>query len=467
MHWYDWLNSFVLTYFFLLNGSYLLMNVLAYFNIRRHEMIEKLMNLRNIFRTRFYKPITIMVPAYNEEQTIISSLSSLLSLDYPQFEVIVVNDGSKDSTLQVLIDYFQLIEVPVAVALYLPTQKIKSMYISLQEPRLKVLDKENGGKADALNAAINASSYPLICTIDADSILERDGLLKVVRPFIEDERTIAVGGIVRIANGCEIKDGKMIKPGLAKNWLATFQVVEYLRAFLFGRMGWDALNILMVISGAFGLFDKKTVIAAGGYRHDTVGEDMELVVRLHKICRKQKKPYRIRFVPDPVCWTEVPENLKMLGKQRSRWQKGLADSIMKNREMLLNPEYGWIGMFAFPFFFLFELLGPVVELGGFIFFIWSWAIGWVDWEFALLFFLVAVLLGVLLSVSSIAMEERFFHRYFGFRQVLRLFWFSILENLGYRQLTTLWRFRGLWQYLLGDQSWGEMSRKGFQEKSEE
>ncbi|HEX3031597.1 MAG TPA: glycosyltransferase, partial [Bacillota bacterium] len=373
---------------------------------------------------------------------------------------VVVNDGSKDKTLELLKQAFKLVEVPLAVERKLTTKPVRAMYISTIHPRITVVDKENGGKADALNAGINASSFPLFCAVDSDSLLDRTGLLKAVRPFIEDTSTVAVGGIVRIANGCTVEDGQIIHPVIPKNHWARFQVVEYLRAFLFGRMGWDALNSLLVISGAFGLFSKRAVLEVGGYETNSIGEDMELVVRMHRVLRRQDKPYRITFVPDPVCWTEVPESAQQLRAQRMRWQNGLTDALWRNRTLFYNPKYGWIGIFAYPFFVVFELLGAVVEAAGFVFFLWTWLTGLVDPYFASLFLMVAVALGVFLSLSSIALEELFFHRYLGWRQVVLLFCYGILENIGYRQLLSLWRLKGLINYIRGNHKWGDMQRTG-------
>ncbi len=454
----DWL---VLIYFLLLNGAYIIMNVLAFFNINKYNQKSQINELKKIYRTRFYKPISVLVPAYNEEKTIISNVRSLLTLDYPEYEVVIINDGSKDNTLALLQQAFQLVTAPQSIRKSLPSQPIKDIYISKTEPRMIVVDKYNGGKADALNAGINTASFPLFCTVDSDSLLEKDCLLKVVRPFTEDLSTVAVGGIVRIANGCKIENDQIIEALVPKNWWARFQVVEYFRAFLFGRMGWDALDSLLIVSGAFGLFRKKAVIDAGGYLEGTVGEDMELVVRLHRFMREKKKKYRITFVPDPVCWTEVPEDLSILARQRARWQKGMAETLWKHKAMLFNPRYGWIGMFAFPYFLLFELFGSVIEVAGFFFLLWTWWAGLVNWHFALLFFMVAVILGIVLSLSSIVLEELFFHRYLGWRQVMTLAWFAVLENFFYRQMHSLWRLKGLIQFMTGNHSWGEMNRKGF------
>lgn len=340
----------------------------------------------------------------------------------------------------------------------------QGVYTSREYPYLVVVDKANGGKADALNAGINVSRFPLISAIDSDSIIEAKAMLTLVRPFLDDTRTVAVGGIIRVANGCSLRAGEIVEIDLAPSLLPNFQIVEYLRAFLFGRVGWDMLNGLLVISGAFGLFRKDIVTAAGGYRRYTVGEDMELIVRLHRIMREKKQPYRVTFVPEPVCWTEVPETLKVLSRQRNRWQRGLMESLMAHKKMLFNPRYGVIGLLAMPFFFFFEMIGPIIELAGYIVFLLSFLFGMLNLQFAILFLTVAIILGVVLSVSSLVLEELSFKRYPRYLHVVKLFFFCIMENFGYRQLHTWWRFRGIVDYLKGEKMWGAMERKGIAQK---
>ena len=339
-------------------------------------------------------------------------------------------------------------------------QLMVALYRSRRHPNLIVVDKRNGGKADALNAGINISRYPLFCSLDADSILERDSLRLVVQPFLNDPLTVACSGTVRIANGCKVTNGYLTAVGLPANFLALVQIVEYLRAFLFGRLGWSPMNALLIISGAFGMFHKDTVVMVGGYHPDTIGEDMELVVRLHRQLRLQGKPYRITFVPDPVCWTEAPEDLYTLKNQRIRWQRGLCESLTKNKGLLFHPKGGVVGWLAFPFMALFEWLGPVIEVAGSALVIVGFMLGFVSFEAWSSLLLVAISLGILLSVSAVLLEEISFHAYPKPRHVLLLFLAAIAENFGYRQLNTVWRIIGLARWLRGGKaSWGEMSRK--------
>jgi len=416
-----------------------------------------------IIQSEFSTPISVLAPAYNEQATITESVHSLLKLNYSTMEVIVINDGSGDKTLETMISEFGLRKSHQVYVRKIKTKPVRGIYVS-DRPELKhliVVDKENGGKADALNVGINVSQYPLFCAIDADSILEDNALLKVAKPFLEDERVIAVGGIVRIANGCEIERGRVKTVRLSRKRLPTFQVVEYFRAFLSGRMGWSAINGLLIISGAFGLFRKDVVLACGGYRDDTVGEDMELVARMHRYMYENKLPYKVVFVPDPVCWTEAPETLKILGRQRNRWHRGLLDTISLHRAMLFNPRFGVIGLLSMPYYFLFELLGPVIETLGYVFVVASYLYGVVHVQVLLLFFVVAIIYGMLFSVGAVLLEEISFHRYPRARDLFRLMVYAVLENFGYRQLTVLWRIKGLFDYFRGVTTWGAMQRKGF------
>lgn len=455
-----WIESFFLFYFVLLNAGYLALNLLSLINLRRYMEGHGLGSLQKTY-IGFDLPISVLVPAYNEEASIAASVRSLLQLDYPEFEVIVINDGSHDKTLDVLKTEFSLLPFPEVQWKCLPCKEIYAIYRSRIYPQLRVIDKENGGKADALNAGINASRYPLFCGVDADSILQRDALLRVVQPFLEEPKTIAAGGTVRIANGCKITKGLLEEINLPKNWLARFQIIEYLRAFLFGRLGWSPLNAVLIVSGAFGLFKKSAVVKAGGYQTQTVGEDMELIVRLHRIHRSTHQDYRIQYVPDPICWTEAPESLTVLKNQRTRWQRGLVESLSMNKSLLCHPKSGLVGWLAFPFFILFELLSPIVEVVGYLFMILGFALGGVSLEALSAFLFVAISLGILLSVTALLMEELSFSLFPKKSDVAILFLTAILENFGYRQLTAVWRLQGLWKWATGThQTWGNMTRTG-------
>lgn len=452
------LQWFFLLYFIVLTTVYLLLNLSSFIAIRRYMQWRSVDVFPEIF-SGLEPPVTVLVPAHNEARTIVASVYSLLQLEYREYEILVVNDGSSDDTLERLIGEFDLVAYPAAYWQGLPCETLKAAYRSKRYPNMRVLDKERGGKADALNAGINEARYPLFCSIDADSILQRDSLHRIVQPFLDDQRTVAAGGIVRIANGSVVQDGLLVDTRLPQGTLALIQVVEYLRAFLFGRMGWAPFNALLIISGTFGVFDRKKVIEAGGYRRDTVGEDMELVLRLHRLFRTRGEPYRITFVPDPVCWTEAPERWRVLADQRIRWQRGLSESLLSNLGLLGHYRSGVAGWVAFPFFLIFEWLGPLIEVLGYFFVVTGFAFGVLSASALAAFFILAIGSTMLLSVTALLLEEISFHTYQGRYAMLRLFAAAVLENLGYRQINSVWRVIGLWRSARGTPSqWGEMTR---------
>lgn len=449
-----------LIYFICINVVYLALNFIAMFAIlrytREHGASFRVRNFAD-----YQPPVSILVPACNEERTIVATVRSLLRLGYPNFEVVVINDGSTDNTLQVVVDEFGLMEFPEAYRSRLPTEPVKRIFASPQQGRVRVVDKQNGGKADALNAGINTARYPLFCVVDADCILQQDSLARVVQPFLEDSSMIATGGVIRIVNGCKVKDGLLSEIELPDKVLPLVQTVEYLRAFLFGRLGWSPINALLIISGAFGVFYKERVIAAGGYKSDLVGEDMEMVVRLHDRMREEKRPYKIAFVPDPICWTEVPSDLRSFYNQRVRWQQGLAESLFGNWRLMFRRNGGMVGWVAYPFMLLFECLGPLVEVSGYAAVIVLGLVGMLSVQAFFAFLFAAVGLGILLSVNAMLLEEISFHLYPRPIQQLKLFLVAVLENFGYRQMTSLFRVVGMVRWLVTlrrRSSWGHVRR---------
>jgi cellulose synthase/poly-beta-1,6-N-acetylglucosamine synthase-like glycosyltransferase len=410
-------------------------------------------------------PISVLVPAYNEAATIADNTRNLLSLDFPQYEVVVINDGSTDATLDILKAQFKLVEIHQPFKRSVAAKPVRAVYRSALYPNLVVLDKENGGKADALNAGINVSSYPVFVSIDADSILENSSLIKIVYTFMNDPTCIAVGGIVRIGSGCEIVNGQLRDVDLSHRPLLMLQTNEYLRAFLTGRIGFHQMGMLLIISGAFGAFNKQAVIDVGGYTVGCIGEDMELVVKLHRSMHQKKRPYSIKFLPDPVCWTQPPETLRDLKKQRKRWHIGLIDTLLRHRDMLCSPRYGRVGLLCLPYFWVFELFGPVFETMGYLFVPISWVLGIVNLRFMVSFFLVAVLYGTILSVGALLLEENTFRKYPRVEQILRLFVYAVLDNLGYRQLNTIYKVEAMFGFRKNRSSWGRINRRGFAEDS--
>lgn len=408
-------------------------------------------------------PIAILAPAYNEEVTIVDSVRSLLALHYPNFQVIVINDGSADRTLDELQGAFELEPAAVAFDEAVPHLPIRGIFKSSVQPRLLVVDKENGGKADALNAGINVARAPLFCAVDADSLLEADSLIRVVEAFMEDtDRVKAVGGTIRLANGCKVQSGRVMSIGLPRNPVAMFQIIEYLRAFLMGRLAWSALGALMLISGAFGIFRRSAAVAVGGYSHGTVGEDMEIIVKMHRYFREENMDYEIRFIPEPVCWTEAPESLKVLGRQRKRWQRGALETFFKHIRMLGNPRYGIAGTVGFVHVLITDVIAPVVEVLGYFLMPVFWLTGTLSLDFFLAYLALAFNFGVFISVGSLILEEMELKRFPTPKDLALLMVAAVLENFGYRQLNNIWRIMGWWQFLRGEKGWGRMTRIGFQ-----
>jgi cellulose synthase/poly-beta-1,6-N-acetylglucosamine synthase-like glycosyltransferase len=454
-------SALTLGYFVVLNVIYLLLTVASARDLAAYLRKRRTLSGDDIFRSPFTPGISVIVPAFNEEAGIVESVRSLLDLRYPLHEVLVVNDGSTDGTVDRLRDAFGLVAAPRAARTAIVTTAVRATYVSLRYPNLWLFDKENGGKADALNAGINAARHPYVCAVDADALIEVDALLAVVAPIVDDpDLVVATGGIVRIANGCVIDHGRITSIRLPRSPLAVFQVVEYFRAFLIGRVGWSRANALLVISGAFGLFSRAAVEEVGGYWPQTVGEDAELVLRLHHHLRRIGRPYRISFVADPVCWTEAPEDLRTLGRQRRRWHRGLGQALWRHRTMIARPRYGVFGMLVLPYFLIFELFGPVVELVGFAVVIAAFVVGAVSVPFLVAFLVMSVLLGVAFSVAALALEEFSFHRHTHSADVVRMGIYALAENFGYRQLNDMWRAVGLVDLARRRGGWGAQRRKG-------
>lgn len=455
-------SAVILLYFLVLNSFYIFFIAVALGEFMRYRQLMTVLKTIEILPLSLVKPISIIAPAYNEQKSIIQSVSNLLSLDYPIYEVIVVNDGSTDETLNRLIEHFKLQKTHFVFRKLLETRPIRVIYTSPEYPKLIVVDKENGKKADALNAGLNISRFPLFCAVDSDSVLDRDALQKVVRPFLEDPaRTIAAGGIIRLSNGCQVIRGEVQSMSVPGNILVRFQIIEYLRAFLGGRVGLSRINSLLIISGAFGIFRKDIVLAIGGYRKNTVGEDMDLVVRMRRYMHEQKKPFLVRFLPDPICWTEAPSNLRSLRNQRNRWHRGLIETLVASKDMLFKPRYGVTGMLALPFYLIFELAGPLIEIYGYLFFILGFIFKFINYFYAALFFLLAVVTGALISLASILLEEFSFRRYPRLKDVLKLLPSCFLENIVYHQYLSYVRTKAFIDYKKGKKEWGKIEKKGF------
>ena len=453
--------SFITIYMFVVIVFYSILMLISAVQLRKEYKLDGDESYEEYIHGVYVKPISILVPAYNEEAGIIPSVRSLISIQYPSFEVIVINDGSKDSTLEKMIEHYEMFPIQKVVRTQIPSNTIKAVYQSRILPHLYLIDKENGGKADALNAGLNVSNYPYFCSLDGDSILERDAFVKVMKPILESNGdVIASGGSIRIANGCNIQNGNILKVGLSEKPLVIMQTIEYLRAFLMGRIGLSRHNLLLIVSGAFGVFSKSWVMEAGGYKKNTVGEDMELVVRLHRLIKEKKLKKKIVYIPEPVCWTEVPEEMTYLRRQRRRWHQGLFESLWSHKKMLLNPKYGNLGFISLPYFWIVEFFGPIVECLGYLYVLLALFFGGIYMEFAILIFLLTCLYGSIFSMAAVLLEEWSLRKYPKVSDIMKLFFYSLTETLWYRPLTVFWRMEGIWNLLRGNHSWGEMKRKG-------
>lgn len=449
----------ILVYFAVINSIYMLFTVIAFFDLLSFDRRSRRRGIGDILSGTTFRPVSIIVPAFNERETIVSNVNSMLEVGYPEFEVIVVNDGSTDDTLAKLSEDFSLFPVTDTTRPQLPSKQVRRIYRSLDHPNLVVVDKENGGKSDALNAGINVSNYPLFCCIDADSLLNSDALLRIAKPFVEDDRIVAAGGIVRVLNGAEIEKDRVVRSKAPKKLIHLCQAIEYVRGFLTGRTALARLNSLLIISGAFGLFLKKAIIDVGGYKSDTVCEDMELVVRLQRYGREHKHPWRVIFIPDPVCWTQVPSDYRSLMRQRDRWQRGLLESIFMHFRMFMNPRYGNVGFIGMPFYFFFEALGPVIEVMGYFLIPVLWFFRLLDTRFAVMFFILAVLYNIMLSLLALIVDDLLFQRYDSAGDLFRMMLAACLEFVGYRQILAIRRTAAFLTVLFRRGHWGHIRRE--------
>jgi len=449
----------------LIFSTYLMLTIFSAISLRKYLRKNSYVDYNSIISSPLAPSLSVIAPAYNESQTIVDNIRTLLSLYYNNYEVVVVNDGSSDDSLEKIMEAYELEKVNYYFDYRLPCKRIRAVYKSRNRSfkRLTVIDKVNGGKADSLNAGLNVCKNDLVVSIDADSIMEPDALLKLVKPFLEakEKRVIGAGGVIRIANSCEISGGHIQKIHLPKKFLPRAQVMEYTRAFLMGRMAWSELDGLLLISGALGMFDREIVIKAGGYRTDTVGEDMELVVRIRRYMADNNEAYDVVYIPDPLCWTEVPSSLKVLARQRSRWTRGTLETLITHRKLFLNRKYKKLGMLGYPYWLIFEYLAPIIEFLGILWFLFLVITGRLNWPFFLLLLGFVYFFAVSLSIWSVLFEEITFHKYEKRRDVLKLIGMAFLEPIFYHPVVMLMIIKGNLDKLLNRNTWGTMERKGF------
>lgn len=428
----------------LLYANYTLQLTLGAVNLYLHNRRRKYSDYRRYTKSKHMIPVSVIIPAFEEETVILNSVKNALALDYPEYEVVVVNDGSTDQTLAKLCEEFRLHKTEQKVKLSVKCQKIRTVYRSPHTPGLTVVDKDNGGsKADAINAGINVARYPIIVVTDADSLLERNALIRIVMPYMENSSVVAVGGNVKISGNCEMENGVLKKMKLPKTKLARFQVLEYSRSFFSTRLGLERIGAMPLISGAFGSFNKSVAIEIGGYNPDSLGEDMDLTFRIHEHMRNQKRPYKIEFLIDTVCWTQPPGSIKDLRSQRRRWASGLVTTLWSHKNMLMRPRYGLFGMFVFPFYVMFEFFGPVIEMAGYVIVTVAILFGAVDLWYLLLYVLVLMSFGSILSLLALALEEHSEVRYNTVKDTLILCLYALIDSFGYHQMVTFFKIEGM------------------------
>ena len=445
--------------------SYIVLAAVSAVHLKAYLKRNRFVNYNALLALDSAPRVSLIAPAYNEGKTIEENVRSLLSINYNNFDVIVVNDGSKDDSIPVLKKAFDLVEKPWKYINTIPTKEVKAIYTSANPAfsRLIVVDKNNGGKADALNTGINVSQNPYIVCIDVDCIMDKDVLLKLAKPYLEqsDKKIIATGGVVRIANSCVIKSGKLVEVKAPENFLARVQVIEYLRAFILGRMAWSKMDGLLIISGAFGMFDREIAIKSGGYDTRTVGEDMELIVRMRRFMIDQGVPYTVQYIPDPLCWTEAPESYKVLGKQRSRWMRGTIETLWTHKKMMFNPKYKTLGLISYPYWLFAEYYAPLIEVTGIIISVVLAVLGIISWKFFFLFLLLVYAFAVMFSMMALYTEESTYKRYESIRDLRMLATVAFLEPLFFHPFTVYAALKGNWEKLTGNKGWGEMTRTGF------
>jgi cellulose synthase/poly-beta-1,6-N-acetylglucosamine synthase-like glycosyltransferase len=457
----DYLNAFFLYYMFIYAIVFFISTIFAILNLNEDKRNKMYLNELSLKSTDNYVPVSILVPAYNEEETICDCVESLSYVDYPEYEIIVIDDGSNDDTSNKLINKFELKKVPRPIRRLVKCKNEQFIYEGYIKDGIKLIlvKKENGGKADALNMGINVSKYPLFISLDADSILQRDSISNIVMPFMEDDTTIAVGGSIKVANQVVLDKGKVIKVMPPKKILTIFQTIEYYRVFLTTRVWFNSFNGNLIISGAFGLFKKNAVLNVGGYDTDTVGEDMDLVVKLHSFYRKNKIKYKIKYEYKAICWSQVPEKLKDLKGQRRRWHIGLITSLNSHRYIFLNPKYGLVGIFSFLYFVVYEMFSCIIDVFGLIIILISYFSGLLNLKFLITFLFIYIFYSIIISLTAIILENYMFKYILKLSTLLKLMLFAFLESFGYRQLCSWYRITGFIGYRKKKYQWNKISRK--------
>lgn len=461
----SWVDRGLLIYSLIIMFSYFGIWMVSGFALRKYKKKDRNRDYEKAVTSPFELAVSIVAPCYNEADSIVENIKALLHIHYNNYEVIIVNDGSSDDSLENAIEAYEMERIHFYDSQRIATRSLRGIYHSRNSAyhNLILVDKENGGKADALNAGINVSQKAHIVCIDVDTIIEPDALVKLARPFLEESgrRVVATGGVIHLANSCLVENGRLVERRIPASFLPRIQVVEYARAFLMGRVAWSSLNGLLIVSGALGMFDKEVVIQAGGYLTGTVGEDMELIVRMRRYMYEQKLPHKVSYIPNPLIWTEAPEDPGTLGRQRNRWTRGMMDTLFFHRKMFFNPSYGVVGMIALPYFLLFEWMAPWVEVLGLTYFIILMVIGSINWYF--FFFLLGFIYIFAVTFSFFAMlyQEMSFPLYRKRSQVMKLFLSALIEPFFYHFMNVFWALKGNISWFRGKKGWGAMKRTGF------
>jgi cellulose synthase/poly-beta-1,6-N-acetylglucosamine synthase-like glycosyltransferase len=445
---------------------YLVLAILSWTAIKKYYKSKYFLLKEILVKSNHTVGVSIVAPAFNEATTIVYNVKSLLFQEYPKFEVVIVNDGSTDATLEILIREFNLVKVDFFYQEKIPTQPVRGHYKSTNPiySKLLVVDKENGkSKADGSNAGINSAKYSLFICTDVDCILRKDTISMLAKPFIENtEKVIATGAAIRISNSCEFKDGMLFKSHFPDNFFARFQELEYIRSFLFGRMAWSKINGLLLVSGGLGMFDKETVIEAGGYWHKSLGEDMELITRMRKLMHKKKEKFLIIYIPESLCWTEVPASMTIFLRQRVRWARGLIQTLYLHKDVFLNPKYGKTGFLIFPYYLLYEFAVPILEILGLIVLTIDLLFFNINYDFLLIGSAFVYLFYISITLISVFLDQLIYKHYTGIKEVLILIVMIFIEPFVFHPLNVYASLKGYWHFLRQkEQKWGVMVRQGF------
>jgi cellulose synthase/poly-beta-1,6-N-acetylglucosamine synthase-like glycosyltransferase len=459
--WLEFSNELLFAYYLMANLVYLVLLLVSIVAAARHRSRLASLRMETLDRSPLTLPMTVLVPAHNEAEIIVESVRALLRLEYPELEIVIINDGSTDATLEKLETAFALRRSSILYVPRVTTAAVRGLYVSEADERLMVLDKASGGtKSDAINAGLNAASSPYVAVIDADSVLEPDALLRIgAHMFASEREVVATGGIVRVLNGSRMHEARVTEVRLPRRACEVLQVIEYLRAFLIARQAWGAMSMLPIVSGAFGVFSRERLLQVGGFRREAIGEDLDLVVRMHRALLNDHRKYAMPFIPEPTCWTQAPDSLSSLGRQRARWQQGLMDVLWRNRDMLFRPRYGRLGWLMLPYLWVFELAAPLIEALGLLLIAVAAAVGHLSGSFLLQFALYGYAFATLISIGAVVQEEITVRRYQSWSDVARLLVYCFAEHFPYRQMNIWWRLRGMWNFLRGNLTWETAERR--------